>query len=53
MAALLWAIIAVLFISWAVSVFALHVAGAVIHLLLVVVAILIVINLITGRSART
>ena len=52
MAGLLWTVIVVLFVCW-VAGFALHIAGSLIHLLLVVIAVLIVINLITGRGART
>ena len=51
MAVVLWAFIIVLFVMWAMG-FALHIAGSLIHLLLVVIAILVIINLITGRSAK-
>ncbi|MBV8150205.1 MAG: lmo0937 family membrane protein [Candidatus Eremiobacteraeota bacterium] len=52
MASLLWTIIVVLFVLWLIG-FAMHVAGGLIHLLLIVAAILLIINLFTGRSART
>ena len=51
MAGLLWAIIVILFIGWILG-FALHVGGALIHLILVVCVILIILNLLTGRGAR-
>jgi hypothetical protein len=48
---LLWTIIVVLFFLWLIG-FVLHVGGGLIHILLLVVLILIVYNLITGRGAR-
>jgi Family of unknown function (DUF5670) len=51
MAGILWAIIVILFIGWILG-FSLHVAGGLIHLLLVVCVVLIIINLVTGRGAR-
>jgi hypothetical protein len=51
MASLLWAIIVVLFVLWLTG-FALHFAGSLIHLLLLVIGILVVINLLLGRGAR-
>jgi len=48
---LLWAIITVLFVFWLLG-FALHFGGSLIHLLLVVVAVMVVINLLKGRGAR-
>ncbi|MGC1648093.1 MAG: lmo0937 family membrane protein [Candidatus Sulfotelmatobacter sp.] len=47
---MLWAIVAALLILWLLG-FSLHVAGGLIHLLLVVVVVMVVINLVTGRSA--
>lgn len=47
---MLWAIVATLLILWLLG-FSLHVAGGLIHLLLVVVVVMVVINLVTGRSA--
>lgn len=52
MAGLLWAIIVILFILWLLGWLAFHVAGGLIHILLVVAIILIVVNLLTGRGAR-
>lgn len=50
-AGILWAIITVLFVFWVLG-FALHVGGGLIHLLLVVIAVMVVINLLSGRGAR-
>jgi len=47
---MLWTIVAVLLILWLLG-FSLHVAGGLIHLLLVVALIVIVINLVSGRRA--
>ncbi len=48
MANLLWTIIVVIFVFWLLG-FILHFGGSLIHLLLVVVVILVIYNLITGR----
>ncbi|MGA8440768.1 MAG: lmo0937 family membrane protein [Candidatus Sulfotelmatobacter sp.] len=45
---MLWTIVGVLLILWLLG-FSLHVAGGLIHLLLVVAFVMIVINLISGR----
>ena len=45
---MLWKIAAVLFILWLLG-FALHVAGALIHLVLVIAIVMFVIHLFTGR----
>ena len=47
---LLWAIFVILLILWLLG-FSLHVAGSLIHLLLVVALVVLVINLISGRRA--
>ncbi len=47
---MLWTIVAVLLILWLLG-FSLHVAGGLIHLLLVVALIVIVFNLLSGRRA--
>lgn len=47
-AEMLWTIVVVILILWLLG-FSFHVAGGLIHLLLVVALIVIVINLITGR----
>jgi hypothetical protein len=48
--AMLWTIVVVLLILWLLG-FSLHVAGGLIHLLLVVALIVVVINLVSGRRA--
>jgi hypothetical protein len=45
---MLWTILVVLLILWILG-FSLHVAGGLIHLLLVVALVVLVINLVTGR----
>ena len=45
---MLWTIIGVLFVLWIFG-FALHVAGALIHLLLVIAVVLLLVRLISGR----
>jgi Family of unknown function (DUF5670) len=47
---MLWAIFVVILLLWVLG-FSLHVAGSLIHLLLVVAAIVLIINLLTGRRA--
>jgi hypothetical protein len=47
---MLWIIFAILVVLWGVG-FALHVAGALIHILLVFALITLVIQLVTGRRA--
>ncbi len=51
MPGIIWTIIVVLFIFWVFG-FAFHIAGGLIHLLLVVCVVLLVFNLLTGRGAR-
>jgi Family of unknown function (DUF5670) len=46
---MLWTIFVVLVILWLLG-FSLHVAGGLIHLLLVVALVVLVINLVSGRS---
>ncbi len=45
---MLWTIMAVVLILWLLG-FSLHIAGGLIHLLLVVALVILVINLLTGR----
>ena len=45
---MLWTIIVILLILWLLG-FSFHVAGSLIHLLLVVAVVVLVINLVTGR----
>ena len=47
---MLWTIFVVLLILWLLG-FSLHVAGGLIHLLLVVALVVLVINLLSGRRA--
>lgn len=47
---MLWTIFVVLVILWLLG-FSLHVAGGLIHLLLVVALVILVINLVSGRRA--
>ncbi|MBV8245597.1 MAG: lmo0937 family membrane protein [Candidatus Eremiobacteraeota bacterium] len=48
---MLWTIIVILFVLWLIGL-ATHIAGGLIHLLLVVAVVLIIVNLLTGRGAR-
>jgi hypothetical protein len=41
----------ILFILWALGFFAFHVAGGLIHLLLVIAVIVIIVNFVRGRPA--
>ena len=45
---MLWTIVAILLILWLLG-FSLHVAGGLIHLLLVVAIVVVVVNLLSGR----
>jgi hypothetical protein len=45
---LAWGIVAVLMILWLLG-FGLHVAGSLIHLLLVVAIVVLIVDLLTGR----
>ena len=45
---MLWAILVIILILWLIG-FSLHIAGSLIHLLLVVALILLIVNLVTGR----
>ena len=45
---MLWTIIIILLILWLLG-FGFHVAGSLIHLLLVVAVIMLIVNLVTGR----
>ena len=46
---MLWTVLVILLILWLLG-FSLHVAGSLIHLLLVVALIVLIVNLLTGRS---
>ncbi|MEI6136155.1 MAG: lmo0937 family membrane protein [Chloroflexota bacterium] len=48
--AMLWALVALVLIFWLVGLTA-HIAGGLIHLLLVVALVLVIFNLVTGRRS--
>jgi hypothetical protein len=47
---MLWTIFAILLILWLLG-FTLHIAGGLIHILLVLAVVVLIINLISGRRA--
>ena len=47
---MLWTIFVILLILWLLG-FSFHIAGSLIHLLLVVAVVVLIINLVTGRRA--
>lgn len=47
---MLWTIFVILIILWLLG-FSLHIAGSLIHILLVVAVIVLIINLVSGRRA--
>ena len=47
---MLWTIFVILLVLWLLG-FSLHIAGSLIHLLLVIALVVLVINLISGRRA--
>jgi len=47
---MLWTIVAILLILWLLG-WGFHIAGSLIHLLLVVAVVVMIINLVTGRRA--
>ena len=51
MVSILWTIAVILFILW-IAGFALHVIGGFIHILLVIAIIIVIYNLVAGRSTR-
>jgi hypothetical protein len=48
---MLWALAVILIVLWLLGFFVAHVAGGLIHLLLVIAVIVIIYQLVTGRSA--
>ena len=48
---MLWTIIVILLVMWLLG-FSFHIAGGLIHLLLVVALVVLIVNLVTGRRAR-
>jgi hypothetical protein len=47
---MLWAIVAILLIMWALGI-GFHIAGSLVHILLVTALVVIVVNLLSGRRA--
>jgi hypothetical protein len=47
---MLWTIFVILLVLWLLG-FSLHIAGSLIHILLVIALVVLVINLISGRRA--
>ena len=47
---MLWTIFAILLVLWLLG-FGFHVAGSLIHILLVIAVVVLLINLLSGRSA--
>jgi hypothetical protein len=47
---MLWTVFVILLVLWLLG-FSFHIAGGLIHLLLVVALVVLVINLLTGRGA--
>ena len=45
---MLWTVFVILLVLWLLG-FSLHVAGSLIHLLLVIAVVVLVVNLLTGR----
>lgn len=52
MARILWGVVVLLVVLWLLG-FALHVAGSLIHILLVVALLVLVYNLVIGRRRTT
>jgi hypothetical protein len=48
---MLWTILVILLVLWALGFLVFHVAGGLIHLLLVIAAIVLVVRLIQGKRA--
>jgi hypothetical protein len=46
---MLWTLVLILFILWLLG-FSFHVAGGLIHVILVIAVILVVVRLVTGRT---
>lgn len=47
---MLWGLVVILFVLWVLGFLVFHVAGGLIHLLLIVAAAVIVFRLVTGRK---
>jgi hypothetical protein len=48
---MLWTIVVILLVLWLLGAFVVPVGGSLIHLLLVIAVIVIIVNLVRGRSA--
>jgi hypothetical protein len=48
---MLWALVVILVVLWLAGFLVIHVGGALIHLLLVIAAIVLIYQLVTGRRA--
>jgi hypothetical protein len=48
---MLWTIVVILLVMWLLG-FGFHIAGGLIHLLLVVAVVVLIVNLVSGRRAR-
>lgn len=48
---MLWTLIAILVVCWLLGISVFHVAGSLIHLLLVVALIVFIVQMITGRRS--
>jgi hypothetical protein len=48
---MLWAIVVILVVLWLAGFLAFHIAGGLIHILLVIAAIVLIYQLVTGRRA--
>jgi hypothetical protein len=48
---MLWTIIAILFVLWALGAFVVPVGGSLIHLLLIIALVVLVFQLLSGRRA--
>ena len=47
---MLWTIVGILFVLWLLG-FSLHVGGALIHALLVIAIVVVIVNMLRGRSS--
>jgi hypothetical protein len=52
MVGLLWAVAVVLFILWLLGFLVFHIAGGLIHILLIIAVIVIIYNIIAGARGR-
>jgi hypothetical protein len=48
---MLWTIVVILLVLWLLGAFVVPVGGSLIHILLVIAVIVIIVNLVRGRSA--